>query len=391
LKRARYSSGSVLFDKGRGTWRLLQWVNGKRRSQTIGTKQQYPTKAAAQKAAQSLKPVTEPVRTGPTVSALIESYRAEKMPKRIDTRRAYEVWLSNHIVPKWGQCSLSDAQARPVELWLDSLTLAPKSKAHIRGLLSVLWDYAMWRGDVPTQRNPMELVTIKGATKRTRQPRSLTVEEFQGFARHLPEPFRTMALLCVCLGLRISECLALKWADVDWLDSRIRVERGIVCQQVDEVKTAESRKTLTVSTELLTVLKTWKQTTQFSDADDWMFASPVQLGRLPWSYDQVWRMYQKAARAARIGGFGTHSLRHTFRTWLDSVGTPVGVQQRLMRHADIRTTMNVYGDAVTQDMADAHGKVVRLAIPLNGSQSGSQNLQLVEEMVSAEGIEPSTY
>jgi len=122
-----------------------------------------------------------------------------------------------------------------------------------------------------------------------------------------------------------------------------------------------------------------------------MFASPVQLGRLPWSYDQVWRMYQKAARAARIGGFGTHSLRHTFRTWLDSVGTPVGVQQRLMRHADIRTTMNVYGDAVTQDMADAHGKVVRLAIPLNGSQSGSQNLQLVEEMVSAEGIEPSTY
>jgi integrase len=61
---------------------------------------------------------------------------------------------------------LSDVQARPVELWLDSLILAPKSKAHVRGLLSVLWDLAMWRGGVPTQRNPMELVTIKGATKR---------------------------------------------------------------------------------------------------------------------------------------------------------------------------------------------------------------------------------
>ncbi len=31
----------------------------------------------------------------------------------------------------------------------------------------------------------MELVTIKGATKRTKQPRSLTVEEFQEFVRHL--------------------------------------------------------------------------------------------------------------------------------------------------------------------------------------------------------------
>ena len=94
-----------------------------------------------------------------------------------------------------------------------------------------------------------------------------------------------------------------------------------------------------------------------------MFASPVQLGRLPWSYDQVWRMYQKAAGNAGIGRLGTHSLRHTYRSWLDSVGTPVGVQQKLMRHADIRTTMNIYGDAVTEDMRLAHEKVVRLAIP----------------------------
>jgi hypothetical protein len=39
----------------------------------------------------------------------------------------------------------------------------------------------MWRGDVPTQRNPMESVTIKGGSKRTSKPRSLTVDEFQRF------------------------------------------------------------------------------------------------------------------------------------------------------------------------------------------------------------------
>jgi hypothetical protein len=41
-----------------------------------------------------------------------------------------------------------------------------------------------------------------------------------------------------------------------------------------------------------------------------------------------------------------------------------------MRHADIRTTMNVYGDIVTDDMERAHKAVVNLA--LNGSQSGLQ-------------------
>jgi len=135
----------------------------------------------------------------------------------------------------------------------------------------------MWRGDVPTQRNPMELVTIRGATKRKRNPRSLTVEEFRLFAQNLVEPFRTIALLCVCLGLRISECLALRWSDVDWLNGKLRVERGIVCQQVDEVKTAESRH-MPIDACLLNVLKAWKQTTEFPNSEDWMFASPVQLG-----------------------------------------------------------------------------------------------------------------
>jgi len=189
----------------------------------------------------------------------------------------------------------------------------------------------------------MELVRIKGASHRRRKPRTLTVEEFRRFAQHLAEPFRTMVLLCCCLGLRISEALALKWSDVDWLNSTLRVERGIVAQQVDDVKSEESRKQLTIDRELLTALQTWKQAAQFSGPEDWMFASSAKIGRLPWSYDQVWRVYQKAARAAGIGGLGTHSLRHTCRSWLDSVGTPVGVQQKLMRHTDIRTTMR-YGD-----------------------------------------------
>ena len=250
-----------------------------------------------------------------------------------------------------------------MELWLESLSLAPKSKAHIRGILSILWDFAVWRGDMPMQRNPMGLVSVKGATKRRQQPRSLSVEEFQKFIQHLDQPFRTMALLCCCLGLRISECLALRWSDVDWINGKLTVERGIVCQKVDDVKTAESRKKLSISPELLDAVKAGKQTSKFSATEDWMFASPVQLGRLPWSYDQVWRMYQKAARKTDIGGLGTHSLRHTYRSWLDSVGTPVGVQQKLMRHSDIRTTMNVYGDAATAEMAEAHGKIVRLALP----------------------------
>jgi len=47
---------------------------------------------------------------------------------------------------------------------------------------------------------------------------------------------------------------------------------------------------------------------------------------------------------------------------LDETGAPMKVQQELMRHADIRTTMNVYGKAMDASKREAHGKVVRLVL-----------------------------
>jgi integrase len=373
MKRAaRHKTGSVVFDKRRKTWNFLWWEEGKRRSKQIGTMSQFPTKASAWRAAKPLRDAVEnQTQVNPTtpcrVRSLIERYRAEKMPRRYSTRRSYDAWLSNHVIPKWGECEITDVQARPAELWLESLVLTPRSRAAVRGLLRILWEFAMWCGDVPTQRNPMELVTIKGASKRTSKPRSLAVEEFQRFIVHLGEPFHIIALVCVCFGLRISEALALKWGDVDWLNGKLSVQRGIVRQRVDDVKTETSHKAITITQAMIEALKTWKQTTQFTTQEDWIFASPAQLGRLPWSADSVNDAYKKAASTAGIPHVSTHSMRHTYRSWLDAVGTPIAVQQKLMRHADIRTTMNTYGDVVTDEMASAALKVAGLA--LNGSQT----------------------
>ncbi len=98
------------------------------------------------------------------------------------------------------------------------------------------------------------------------------------------------------------------------------------------------------------------------DEHDWMFASPVKLGRLPLSYPWFFKELQRAATAAGIGAIGTHTFRHTYRSWLDAVGTPIAVQQKLMRHTDIRTTLNIYGDVVTDEMAQASSKVAGLAL-----------------------------
>jgi integrase len=370
MKRVqRHTTGSVRFDRRRGTWGYLWYESGKRRSKLIGTKREFPNKAAAWAEVERLDLGRSKTPNGNTMRSVIARYEAERMPSRHSTARVYRSFINNHILPNWGDTLIQDVQPRPVELWLRELPLSPKSKTHVRSLMRGLVEFAMWAGVLDISRNPISLVQNKGATRRVRRARSLTVGQFCSLLKELHEPFATMALICVCLGLRISEALALRWADVDWLGSRLSIRRGIVEQVVDDVKTEGSAKTFDLAGELLERLKSWKQLSEFSGADDWIFASPVKLGRLPYSYTGVWRELVRAAEAAKIGHLATHAFRHTYRSWLDAVGTPVAVQQKMMRHADIRTTFNIYGDVVTDEMTTASSKVAQLVFQANGAQA----------------------
>jgi integrase len=359
----------VRYDKRRKTWNYLWYDGAVRRSKRIGTKQEFPTKAAAWKEVEHLQIKPEKKERGETVRSVIGRYQEERMPSRHSTARVYRSFLNNHILPKWGDVPIQAIQPRPVELWLRALPLSPKSKTHVRSLMHGLVEFAMWAGVLEIARNPISLVQNCGATRKTRKARSLTVEQFRALLVELHEPFATMALLCVCLGLRISEALALKWGDLDWLGSRLSVRRGIVEQIVDDVKTEGSARTFSLTAEMMERLRTWKQRSDFADPEDWIFASPLKIGRLPYSYTGVWRELERAASTAEIGHLGTHAFRHTYRSWLDAVGTPVAVQQKMMRHADIRTTFNIYGDVVTDEMTTAGIKVAHLAFRGNGAQT----------------------
>jgi hypothetical protein len=65
---------------------------------------------------------------------------------------------------------------------------------------------------------------------------------------------------------------------------------------VDNVKTIYSGKLMPVDAEMLEVLRTWRQNRPFSSIEDWMFASPVQPGRLPVSYPGVWQCVPEGSR-----------------------------------------------------------------------------------------------
>jgi integrase len=105
-------------------------------------------------------------------------------------------------------------------------------------------------------------------------------------------------------------------ANIDWLSATLRVERA-TRQRVGDVKTVYSGRLMSIDSGMLELLKFWRQTAQFSGDNDWVFVSPVKLGRLPVSYPLVWKVFQQAGTQAGIGKLRTHSLRHSYCSWLD--------------------------------------------------------------------------
>ena len=168
--------------------------------------------------------------------------------------------------------------------------------------------------------------------------------------------------------------------------------------RVKTVKTEDSEDELPLDLDFATILHAWKTLCPPSDlvfpssvTGRSYHASPIQQDYTRpagcclvscrtcdaasgvWCWEGDTRVSIHAKRRDVAGNFdrvGWHTFRHTYRSWLDSTGAPLGVQQKLMRHAQISTTMNVYGNALMDSKREANSKVTKMALrsgprPLN--------------------------
>jgi integrase len=145
---------------------------------------QYPTEAKARIALQEqLLRLNGPdafrTRNEPTFGVVIDRFvkdeRLEEILAQIpgevkgdglaySTAAGYTSYINRHIRPRWHKTPLSEMRPLDVMQWLHTLPLAPKTKAHIKRVLHLLFERAMLWGLADVQRNPLELVKIKGGS-----------------------------------------------------------------------------------------------------------------------------------------------------------------------------------------------------------------------------------
>src|SRR5580658_9084846 len=351
----------------------------------VGSIERYPTESRARTASMSLllsinqeKPEGGPIPFG----AVIERYLAKELPERNSTASRYRSWLKNYVQPKWAECSLDQIKPVAVEDWLKRLSLAPKSKSHLKNLMRVLFNAALRWELIPYQLNPMSLVRVKDGSKRKREPKTLSVDEFRKILEHIPEPFRTMCIVAMCMGLRVSEVLGLKWCDVDWEGLRIGIRQGYVYGKPGPVKTEASQRWMPLDRSLAQRLRQHQlRYVSPANKEGWIFANPG-TGKPFWPGRIQENWLVPAAEKVGIGRIGWHTFRHSHSSFLHTLGVDLKVQQELLRHADIRTTMNIYTHAVPAALREENSKVVRLVLPaqvacgLNAPLSSLADLQL---------------
>jgi site-specific recombinase XerD len=106
-----------------------------------------------------------------------------------------------------------------------------------------------------------------------------------------------------------------------------------------------------------------------------LFASVRLNGAKPLSPDSLLkRSIRPALKRAGIVGkqIGWHNFRHSLATNLRAMGINVKVAQELLRHANSRTTLDIYTRAVSQQKRDANTQVVEMLLP--ASKKKSQHL-----------------
>jgi integrase len=258
-----------------------------------------------------------------------------------------------HLLPKWAEVPIEAIRPMDVQAWLKSIdSLANTTKGGIKALMHNLFERAMFWDLMEIQRNPIELVKVKGSSVRKKKKVILTVEQFHQLRNVLPEPYKTMVTFAICTGLRVSEVTGLRSEHIK--NGALLVQASNYKGRIGAVKTqASGENEIPLHPDILR-----------TRPDAWrglVFESP-EGG--PYDGNTIQQQVLRPAGRALFGvdNLGWHSLRHTYRALLDETGTPPGVQQKLMRHANISTTMNVYGTSVMSSKREANNKVVEMVV-----------------------------
>ena len=161
--------------------------------------------------------------------------------------------------------------------------------------------------------------------KEKRLPVTLSIQDCQRVFKAANNPkHKLIMLLAYGAGLRVSEVVNLRWADIDFTTHKINV------------KSAKGKKDRVVMLPY-SILSYFEKYRSLYDTKNYVFEGQI-IGE-PYAIGSAQTMMRHAVKKANIGKRATmHSLRHSFATHLLESGTDIRFIQKVLGHQKIETT-----------------------------------------------------
>jgi integrase len=141
-------------------------------------------------------------------------------------------------------------------------------------------------------------------------------------------------------GARIGEVFGLQWKDVDFQRNRILISRNLASSgngDPSEPKTRTSIRSIPLNSELRSVLLQLRNRTH---RGPWVFSD--SKGN-PLDYSVFLKKWHAIQKTAEVDVRNPHQTRHFFATELLSRGENLIEVSRMLGHASIAITVDVYG------------------------------------------------
>ena len=204
----------------------------------------------------------------------------------------------------------------------------------LRSLFSFLKEEGLWPMD-PTER----IKSIK-VPRRSKEPPTLEevcrLLEYDCHGVEQTRKYRVMTQLLATSGLRLTEAASLRWDGVLFSRHELRIiGKGNKEGTVPMIRAAE------------VLLKDWMDMHPMKDSP-YVFPGDGESGY--WSISSYEKTLKRACARYGLKNFHPHTLRHFFATYALSHGAKLEVVSKILRHASVGTTADIYRHVLTSEM-----------------------------------------
>lgn len=338
-----------------------------------------------------------------TLNQLYDKYISQKYDLKETTRANYIYMYDRFVRDDFGKRIIGTIRYSDVKKFYYSLMMEKGIKGNtldnVHTQLHPAFQMAVRDGIIRTNPTDSAMTEIKKSKLFVKPKRhALTIPQqraFLNFIEDSEEFAGWLPIITVLLGtgMRIGECLGLRWEDVNFEERFIRVDHSlsdrpvgkdrVIERHIQTPKTEAGTRVIPLLDDVFDALIMEYQFQQalgfceeeidgysgfiFSTARGTLYQANAVNNAIRRATN-VYNEKEKAKAKAEdrdpvlLPKFSAHNLRHTFCTRLCENESNLKVIQDIMGHSDIQTTMDIYAEATQEKkqevMTKLNGKIV---------------------------------